>query len=71
MAGGWRPGRRSGLADGVFSTDVERAKRVANQLRAGILYVNQSMTGVAAPGGGYKMSGIGREGGGWSRRSRG
>ena len=25
--------------------------------------VNQCMTGVAAPGGGYKMSGIGREGG--------
>ena len=24
--------------------------------------VNQCMTGVAAPGGGYKMSGIGREG---------
>jgi acyl-CoA reductase-like NAD-dependent aldehyde dehydrogenase len=52
-----------GLADGVFSQDVERATRVANQLRAGILYVNQCMTGVGPSGGGFKMSGIGREGG--------
>ena len=52
-----------GLADGVFSQDVERATRVAHQLRAGILYVNQCMTGVGGPGGGFKMSGIGREGG--------
>lgn len=36
---------------------------MAAQLRAGILYVNQCMSGVSAPGGGYKMSGIGREGG--------
>ena len=28
---------RYGLADGVFSNDVDRAKRVAHQLRAGIL----------------------------------
>jgi hypothetical protein len=36
---------------------------VAHQLRAGLLYVNQCMTGVNGPGGGWKMSGIGREGG--------
>ena len=30
-------GCRYGLADGVFSNDVDRAKRVAHQLRAGIL----------------------------------
>ena len=59
---------RSGAAEmyrfgvGGFQ-DVEKAKRVANKLRAGILYINQCMTGVGPSGGGFKMSGIGREGG--------
>ena len=51
------------LAHVIGCQDIERATRVANQLRAGILYVNQCMTGVGPSGGGFKMSGIGREGG--------
>ena len=36
-------GRRYGLADGVFSNDVDRAKRVAHQLRAGILCASDTL----------------------------
>ena len=33
-----------------------------HKLKAGILYVNQCMVGANLPGGGWKISGIGREG---------
>ncbi|WP_240484290.1 NAD-dependent succinate-semialdehyde dehydrogenase [Pseudarthrobacter sulfonivorans] len=53
-----------GLASYVFSADLSRALRVADQLEAGMVGIN---TGVisdpAAPFGGMKHSGIGREGG--------
>jgi betaine-aldehyde dehydrogenase len=57
---------RFGLAAAVMSADPERATRVANQLRAGIVWVNCSQpTFVEAPWGGMKHSGIGRELGQW------
>ncbi|MCV9997845.1 aldehyde dehydrogenase family protein [Pararhizobium sp. YC-54] len=57
---------RFGLAAAVMSKDVIRAERVAEALRAGIVWVNCSQpTFVEAPWGGYKQSGIGRELGRW------
>jgi aldehyde dehydrogenase (NAD+) len=52
-----------GLAGGVWSGDPERALRVARRLRAGQVEVNGGAFNPAAPFGGYKQSGIGREAG--------
>ena len=52
-----------GLAGGVWSGDPERALRVARRLRTGQVEVNGGAFNPAAPFGGYKQSGIGREGG--------
>jgi betaine-aldehyde dehydrogenase len=57
---------RFGLAAAVMSADPQRATRVANRLKAGIVWVNCSQpTFVEAPWGGMKHSGIGRELGQW------
>ncbi|MGH8435444.1 MAG: aldehyde dehydrogenase family protein, partial [Pseudomonas sp.] len=57
---------RFGLAGAVMSSDLQRAARVANLLRAGIVWVNCSQpTFSQAPWGGMKHSGIGRELGRW------
>ncbi len=53
-----------GLAAYVQSADVERAKRVARQLRAGMVHINGASGDPKAPFGGYKQSGNGRE---WGR----
>ena len=50
-----------GLAGGVWSSDVERAKRVARRLRTGQVDINGGSFNVMAPFGGYKQSGNGRE----------
>lgn len=53
-----------GLAAGVFTQDTDRAKRVVNQLQAGVCWINTyNITPVELPFGGYKQSGIGRENG--------
>jgi aldehyde dehydrogenase (NAD+) len=55
-----------GLAAGVWSADVERAVKVACQLRAGTVWINDyHMINAEAPFGGYKQSGVGRELGTW------
>ncbi|MCO6055238.1 aldehyde dehydrogenase [Pseudomonas sp. MOB-449] len=53
-----------GLAAGVWTSDIRRAFRVTDQVRAGTVWVN-TYRGVSfmAPFGGYKQSGIGRENG--------
>jgi aldehyde dehydrogenase (NAD+) len=53
-----------GLAAYVQSGDTERAKRVARQLRAGMVHINGAPSDPKAPFGGYKQSGNGRE---WGR----
>jgi aldehyde dehydrogenase (NAD+) len=50
-----------GLAAYVHGADLEQAREVAASLRAGSIYVNDPALDLAAPFGGYKHSGNGRE----------
>ncbi len=51
-----------GLGSYVFSTDPEQAQRVADQLEAGMVFVNcVNADGLELPFGGVKRSGFGRE----------
>ena len=51
-----------GLAGAVFGP-VDKANKVARKIRTGSIYVNEGEWDLNAPFGGYKYSGIGREGG--------
>jgi aldehyde dehydrogenase (NAD+) len=50
-----------GLHSAVMGTDLERARRVASQLRAGRVVINNMTDDPQAPWGGFKYSGVGRE----------
>jgi succinate-semialdehyde dehydrogenase/glutarate-semialdehyde dehydrogenase len=51
-----------GLGSYVFTTDTEQAMRVADQIEAGMVFVNGVlMDGAELPFGGVKRSGTGRE----------
>ncbi len=53
-----------GLAGAVFTSDDQRARRVANDLQAGFVWINDyNVTPPEVPFGGYKQSGLGRENG--------
>ncbi|RMI28824.1 aldehyde dehydrogenase [Nocardia stercoris] len=52
---------RYGLNGAVFSADPEHALAVADQLRTGTVELNGNPAGLAAPSGGVKDSGLGRE----------
>ncbi|HUE08771.1 MAG TPA: aldehyde dehydrogenase [Acidimicrobiales bacterium] len=52
-----------GLNASVFTTDVDRARKVAGQLRSGTVGHNAFRTDFGIAFGGFKQSGIGREGG--------
>ncbi|GAB3013372.1 aldehyde dehydrogenase family protein [Mycobacterium bourgelatii] len=51
-----------GLGGAVWGTDVERALAIARRIRTGQVSINGTIPG-DAPFGGFKQSGIGREGG--------
>lgn len=52
-----------GLSGYVQSEDLDHARAVARQIRAGMIHINGASVDQAAPFGGYKQSGNGRE---WS-----
>jgi acyl-CoA reductase-like NAD-dependent aldehyde dehydrogenase len=52
-----------GLNASVFTNDVDRARQVAGQLRSGTVGQNAFRTDFGMAFGGFKQSGIGREGG--------
>lgn len=55
-------GTRYGLAAGVWTRDVKKAHLVARALKAGTVWVNcYNLYDPAAPFGGYKQSGFGRD----------
>jgi aldehyde dehydrogenase (NAD+) len=52
-----------GLGGGVYTSDIKKAFRVARALRAGTVGINEFAVAPNAPFGGFKTSGLGREGG--------
>jgi acyl-CoA reductase-like NAD-dependent aldehyde dehydrogenase len=55
-----------GLAGSVWSRDIPRALSVAKRIKAGTVWINDHhLISAAAPHGGYKQSGVGRELGRW------
>ena len=59
----WANDTELGLASYVFSGDVARAMAVGERIQAGMVGINRgAMSDPAAPFGGMKQSGLGREG---------
>ncbi|MCO6392933.1 aldehyde dehydrogenase family protein [Aliihoeflea aestuarii] len=52
-----------GLSSYVQTGDAEKARRVAKRLRSGMVQINGASRAPGSPFGGYKQSGLGREGG--------
>lgn len=52
-----------GLAGSVYSSDPQHAYDVARRIRTGTIAINRSYFDSTLPFGGYKQSGLGREGG--------
>lgn len=52
-----------GLSGSVFSTDLERAERIARRMRTGNVSLNTINLDPSIPFGGFKQSGMGREAG--------
>lgn len=51
-----------GLAAGVYTADVKRAQRMANQIDAGMLFINRyGCYSLSSPFGGFRQSGWGKE----------
>ena len=56
-----------GLAGSIWSTNIDRAHALAQQVETGIIWVNTWLhRDLRTPFGGVKNSGVGREGGNWS-----
>jgi aldehyde dehydrogenase (NAD+) len=50
-----------GLGAYISSSNIEKANKIASQIVAGTVYINDVMLEMKAPFGGFKQSGIGRE----------
>ncbi|NXE10774.1 AL1L1 dehydrogenase, partial [Lophotis ruficrista] len=51
-----------GLASGVFTKDISKALYISEKLEAGTVFINTyNKTDVAAPFGGFKQSGFGKD----------
>lgn len=57
----WANDSEFGLAAYVQSSSLDAARALARRLRAGTVYINDPVWDIAAPFGGYKQSGNGRE----------
>ena len=56
-----------GLAASIYSQDIDRAHRVASQIKSGVVWINNwNQRDLRIPFGGMKGSGLGREGGAYS-----
>jgi aminomuconate-semialdehyde/2-hydroxymuconate-6-semialdehyde dehydrogenase len=59
---------RHGLSSNIWTHDITRALRVADQLKVGMKWINgHFIRDLRAPFGGIKESGVGRQGAGFSR----
>ena len=54
-----------GLFGGIYSADTSKALAMAKRLRTGGVMINNASNIVHKPSGGFKESGLGREGGRW------
>ena len=52
-----------GLGGAIYSRDTARALALAKRIRTGVVWINNGINFLDAPFGGFKESGIGREGG--------
>jgi aldehyde dehydrogenase (NAD+) len=50
-----------GLHAAVLGSDLQRARRIASQIRSGRVVINNMTDDPQAPWGGFKYSGVGRE----------
>ena len=58
-----------GLSAEIYTSDLKKAKEIAKNLEAGVISINtDSFSSLESPFGGYKKSGIGREGGRYGLR---
>jgi succinate-semialdehyde dehydrogenase/glutarate-semialdehyde dehydrogenase len=61
---GWANDTEHGLVAYVYTTDLDRGLRVSEALETGMVGLNRGVvSNPAAPFGGVKQSGLGREGG--------
>ena len=54
-----------GLGGSIYTSDTGKAVEMAKRIRTGVMWINNGINQTDAPFGGFKQSGIGREGGRW------
>jgi len=54
-----------GLGGAIFTKDTARALELAKRIRTGVVWINNGLNMIDGPFGGFKESGLGREGGRW------
>jgi aldehyde dehydrogenase (NAD+) len=54
-----------GLGGAIYAKDVAKAVALAKRIRTGVVWINNGINQIDGPFGGFKESGLGREGGKW------